>query len=407
MLPLISALGLTLPLLPAAPPEGLSVVTANNQLALDLYGRLTCPGENVIFSPSSISKTLAMAYAGARGATEREMAAVLHFTLGQERQHRAFLEMRNLLNRNHPALAGGSSTRKPIPQLYLSANLWGQRGYGFRKDYLKLLHECYGADLQEIDFRASERARRTINDWVEQQTNRRIQELFPPATITSNSRLVLASAIYFKDGWASPFETSATRPETFRVDARTRISVPMMHGTEGFDYFENDQVQALRMMYEGEERAMLVLLPRRVDGLAGLEKMLTADHLKAWMGGLRTQKVEVWLPKFRMNSDFMLEDTLASLGMRKAFHPGEADFSGMNGGREPLFINVVTHKAFVEVNEEGAEAAAATGIVRAVLSAPPLRPTPIPVFRADHPFLFAICDVQTGLVLFLGRVMKP
>ncbi|HEY7152580.1 MAG TPA: serpin family protein [Gemmataceae bacterium] len=407
MFSLLSAVGLTLSMLPAAPQEGASVVAANNQFAFDLYSQLGGREGNLFFSPYSISKALAMAYAGARGDTEREMAGVLHFTLGQQKQHQAFLEMRKLLNRNHPAMTGKRSPRKPVPQLWLSANLWGQRGYGFQKSYLKLLHECYGADLQEVDFAASEQARQTINRWVANQTNHKIQDLLAPNAINVNTRLVLASAIYFKGDWASPFAKSATRPETFRIDARKQMQTPMMHRTEEFGYFENEQMQGLRMAYAGEDLAMLVLLPKEIEGLAALEKTLTAEKLKSWLGELRTQKVEVTLPKFRLTGEFALEDTLTALGMRKALSPGEADFSGMNGGREPLFISTVTHKAFVEVNEEGTEAAAATAVGMEALSAPPMSPPPVPVFRADHPFQFAICDVKTGLILFLGRVMNP
>ncbi|HWG42101.1 MAG TPA: serpin family protein [Gemmataceae bacterium] len=403
---LISAFALTLPVLSAAPQEGASAVTANNQFAFDLYGRLASRQGSLFFSPYSITKALAMAYAGARGDTEREMASVLHFTLGQQRQHRAFLEMRKVLNRNHPAMTGVPASGKPIPQLWVSANLWGQRGYGFAKNYLNLLHECYGADLQEIDFADSEQARKTINDWAEKQTNHRIQNLLAPRMIHPASRLVLASAIYFKGDWASGFDKSATRPEIFQVNAHKKILVPMMHGTEKFGYFENQRMQGLRMPYAGENLAMLVLLPKQVDGLAALEKALTADKLKDWRGELRTQEVEVTLPKFRMTDEFALKDTLMALGMHKAFE--SADFSGMYDGREPFAIGAVTHKAFVEVNETGTEAAAATAVTIAATAMPPsMPPPPIPVFRADHPFLFAICDMQTGLLLFLGRVTNP
>lgn len=408
MLNLLSVLGLSLALLPASPREGASVVAANNQFAVDLYGRLGSREGNLFFSPYSISKALAMTYAGARGDTEQEMAAVLHFTLGQEKEHRAFLEMRNLLNRNHPAMTSARSPRKPIPQLWVSANLWGQRGYGFRKAYLDLLRDCYGAGLQEVDFAtAPERARKTINDWVERQTNRKIRDLLSSEAVHAETRLVLASAIYFKGDWATPFAKSATSPEMFRVNARREVQAPMMKHTDEFGYFEDKQLQGLRMMYQGDDLAMLVLLPKQVEGLAALEKALTADNLKTWMAKLRTQKVDVTLPKFRMTDEFALKDTLMELGMRKAFSRA-ADFRGMNDAREPLRIDAVSHKAFVEVNEEGAEAAAATAVSVGLATAPPpMISPPTPVFRADHPFVFAICDVQTGLILFLGRVTNP
>jgi serpin B len=249
MLNLLSVLGLSLAVLPASPQQGAAVVVANNQFAIDLYGRPGGREGNLFFSPYSISKALAMTYAGARGDTEQEMAAVLHFTLGQEKQHQGFLEMRKLLNRNHPAMMGGRSPRKPIPQLWVSANLWGQRGYGFRKGYLDLLRECYGAGLQEVDFTAPDRARKTINDWAERQTNHKIRDLLAPEAIDAETRLVFASAIYFKGDWATPFAKSATRPETFRINAHREIRVPMMKHTDEFGYFEDEQLQGLRMAY--------------------------------------------------------------------------------------------------------------------------------------------------------------
>jgi serpin B len=404
MLTLITASALTLMLPVGLPPEVQSVADANNQFALDLYHKLRNKDGNLFFSPYSISKALAMVWAGARGDTEREMAAVLHFKLGQERQHQAFRETRKLLNRTGPF------GLPPLPnnkvQLHLSANLWGQRGFDFQESYLSLIQDCYGGGLQEIDFTAAEKARKKINAWVEQQTHNKIQELFQPGTIDTNTRLVLASAIYFKGDWAHPFKKSGTREDSFWVTNSTKVPAMLMSQTDTFGYFEDKDLQGLQMPYEGKDLALIVLLPSKRDGLAELEKALTAEKLAGWVGRFWEQKVNVWLPKFKTTSAMDLNDTLVALGMEKAF-TGSADFSGMTGGREPLAISKVVHQAFVDVNEEGTEAAAATGVAMSLSAAPGSSGPRVPVFRADHPFVFAIRDVRTGVILFLGRMSKP
>jgi serpin B len=406
MLNLTPLFGLTLAVAAGVPPQEVqSVVAGNNQFALDLYTQMSGRDGNLFFSPYAIDKALAMTYAGARGDTAAEMAAALHFTLGPDRQHHAFLEARKLLNRS----GGAPGVGIPLPgkrdvQLHLAASLWGQRGYGFQKNLLNLLQECYGAGLNEVDFTATEQARKTINAWVEKQTSHKIPQLFGPDVLGPSTRLVLASAIYFKGDWTHPFKKDKTRTELFRVDADNKFRVPMMNQTEPFGYCEDEQVQVLQMTYQGEHLAMVVLLPKKPDGLAELEKALTEEKLAAWVGQLREQKVDVSLPKFKLTDAFSLNETLAALGVKKAFSPAEADFSGMNGGREPLFLSTVLHKAFVDVNEEGTEAAAATGVEVSALALPG---PAVPVFRADHPFVFAIRDVRTGMILFLGRVVKP
>jgi serpin B len=383
---------------PATSPEVQSVVNANNQFALDLYNQLGKTEGNLFFSPYSINKTLAMVYAGARGDTEKEMAAVLHFGLGQDPQHQAFLRTRELLNQRSPFPG-------PDVQLYLAANLWGQRGYHFHKSFLKLVHDCYGGGFEEADFAASEPARQRINSWVEKQTQSKIKDLFPPGSIDLTTRLVLASAIYFKGDWANRFKNSSTRDENFWTTASTKAQVRMMSQTDNFGYFEDADCQALRMPYQGQKLAMMVFLPSKKDGLADLEKALTAKRLAASMDHFRVQKVTVGLPRFKMTHAFALKENLIALGMHRAFGAG-ADFSGMAREGESLYVSSVQHKAFVDVNEEGTEAAAATGVAVGALSIAPQGPR-IPVFWADHPFAFAIYDVRSGLVLFLGRVVNP
>lgn len=392
---LIPSLALCI-LLPAAPRQKLPAVSANNQFALDLYGQLGARGGNLFFSPYSVNKTLAMAYAGARADTAAEMAAVLHLPNDPEGAHRDFAEMRQQLNAN---IGRGV-------QIQQAASLWGQKGYGFQRPFLKLLDDRYGAALNEVDFRAGDRTRQTINAWVEKQTGGKIKELFGSDALGPQTRLVLVSAIYFRGDWVSPFKKDATRPDTFQLSRERKAPVQMMSQTETFAYGEVEGAQLLQMPYVGGDLALLVLLPREVDGLANLERTLTAEKLTAWVTRLREQKVQVSLPRFKMESAFNLPESLTALGMKTAFDPGTANFSSMNGGKEPLYLSAAVHKAFIDVNELGTEAAAATGVAVAGLSASPRAPA-IPVFRADHPFLFALRDVRTGVLLFLGRYVQP
>jgi serpin B len=411
MFTLLSALGLTLPTLPAASPEVDSVVAANNKFGLELYQQLRGREGNLFLSPYAINKTLAMVYAGARGETAHEMAAVLHYALGQERQHQAFLETRKLLNNaaTHGRFHFSSPFKKAPPprkdEVFLSAGLWGQRGYGFHQGYLNLLAQCYNAHLREVDFLAPEEARKTINSAVAEQTDCKVQDLFPTGAMKVTTRLALVSAIYFKGDWLHRFPAEATAPGKFRTAAGDTVDVPMMKQTEMFPYYENGKVQVLQMPYAGGNTTMIVLLPKDAAGLADLEKELTTEYLDYLLSPtvIRQQKVEVAVPKFTMASEFALRDALVGLGIRKAFAAGEADLSGMTGAAGPLFVDAVAHKSFVEVNEEGTVAAAAAGATVATLSAP----ARLPVFRADHPFVFVIRDVPTGMILFLGRFHAP
>jgi serpin B len=214
----------------------------------------------------------------------------------------------------------------------------------------------------------------------------------------------LGNAVYFKGTWSTQFDKQNTKPTPFHLTAEKKLQAPLMYLESKFRYSETPSLQVLELPYAGDDLSMLVLLPRKLDGLGALEDKLNAETLTAWTQGLRLVKARAWLPQFKTTAEFSLEQTLTALGMRDAF--GEkSDFSGMNGLKN-LFISDVVHKAFVEVNEAGTEAAAATGVAMAARSMP--RPEPQPVeFRADHPFLFIIRDNKTGSVLFLGRIVDP
>jgi RNA polymerase sigma factor (sigma-70 family) len=374
----------------AAPADVAAAVEGNTRFALDLYGRLRAEKGNLFLSPYSLSTALAMTYAGARTQTAEQMARTLHFTLGQEKLHPAFAELAGRLK-------GG---KKSTYRLSVANALWGQKGYPFLPDFLELNRNFYGAGLQEVDFiRGREEARQTINRWVEKQTEDKIKDLLQPGILTVNTRLVLTNAVYFNATWEKPFDKKQTREQPFTVTADRKVNVPTMSQVGTFRHFADAKLQALELPYKGKELSMVLLLPRKVDGLPGLEESLTPANLKRWLDGLKAQRVYVFVPRFECTSSFKLKEVLSDMGMSLAFQPGLADLSGMNG-KGGLFIRETVHKAFVKVDEVGTEAAAATAVVVDRESAPPS-------FRADHPFLFLIRDNRSGSILFLGRVADP
>jgi serpin B len=375
---------------PAQKAEASALVQGNTAFALDLYGKLSEKEGNLFCSPFSLSAALSMTSAGARGKTLDEMARVLHLP-AQEKLHPAFKALLAQVN------AGGKGY-----QLSSANRLWGQKGFPFLPEFLALTRDNYGAGLQEVDFAgATEEARQKINAWVEKETNDKIKELLKQGVLNSNSRLVLTNAIYFKGDWVSRFKKERTEEAPFTLADGKKVQAPLMRQDGPFDYADEGTFQALQLPYVGKDLSMVVLLPKKLDGIGDLEKALTPKLLDAVLARLHPAKVEVALPKFKMTSEFSLGQTLGDLGMPTAFG-NAANFSGIDG-KEDLFISAVVHKAFVEVNEEGTEAAAASGVVVELKSEPP----PRPVFRADHPFVFLIRDNRTGSILFLGRLSDP
>jgi len=370
-----------------------AIVKGNDAFAFDLYAKLREKGGNLFFSPESISTALAMTYAGARGETAEQMAKTLHFTLKPDQLHPAFRTLIEELN-------GAGKKRGYL--LSVANALWGQKGYSFQRDFLELTRKNYGAGLREVDFAGdTEAARKSINAWVEKETKDRIKDLLQPEVLDSSTRLVLTNAIYFKGDWDRQFKKDLTRKEPFHLSADKKIDVPTMHDTGHFKYLDGESFQALEMPYKAKELSMVVLLPKKIDGLGELEKALTPGKVAEWLPKLRQQEVAASLPKFKATSEFSLADTLSAMGTKQLFRQGTADLSGMNGQRN-LFVSAVIHKAYVEVNEEGTEAAAATGVI-VKEDAAPVRAE----FRADHPFFFLIRDNHSGSILFIGRVVNP
>lgn len=382
----------------ASPVDGTdieAVVVGNNSFAFDLYRELAREEGNLFLSPYSISSALAMTYAGAHGETANQMAATLHFDVTQERLHPAFSSLTEML----------TDTGKNY-QLVVANALWGQTGYKFLPEFLGVVSKYYGAGLSEVDYvddANREQARQTINQWVESKTNGKIKELIQSGDLSPLTRLVLTNAIWFKGKWELEFKPESTKIMEFHVTAQKTVDVPMMHQIARLNYAENDEVQILELPYAGGDLAMVIVLPRPDYELAKVDGMLGLETVRSWLSQLSSKEVEVLLPRFKLEKGFLLNEKLQDLGMVDAFDESAADFSGMTPGRD-LYISSVIHQAFVEVNEEGTEAAAATAVIMGGKSAGLNKR---PIFRADRPFVFMIWDRRSAAILFLGRLVDP
>jgi serpin B len=375
-----------------------SVAESSNQFAFDLYQQARQQDGNIFLSPASISTALAMTYAGAADQTAKEMAAVLHLKQGQN-THPGFSSLLGLLN---------STGDRNGYSLSTANRLWGTKNYRFEPAFLDLTRQNYRAELQTLDFGQTEQSRRTINTWVEDQTRKKIVDLIPSGVLCQDTRLVLTNAIYFQSAWAEEFAKGSTKKLPFRQTAQDKSEVLTMQQTDEFPYVEDADAQVLSLPYRGHELSMVIVLPKKVDGLGDVEAKLTEKRFSGWVENLNgDRRVEVYLPKFKMRSQFLLSRALKSMGMASAFS-NNADFSAMSRS-ESLLISEVIHQAFVDVDEEGTEAAAATAVLIAPTSAPfqPKEPPKPIIFRADHPFLFAIRDNRSGAALFIGRVEDP
>ncbi len=382
--------------------DAAALVAGNNQFAIDMYQRLSSQSntsENVLLSPFSISTALAMTYAGASGHTAQQMADVLRFSLPDDRLHAASGELLRDLDADREGY-----------QMNVANRLFGQAGYPFKQSFLDITGRDYGAPLEAANFALDpDGSRRRINEWVEDETHDKIRDLLPEGSIKENTRLVLTNAIHFNGSWKYKFDGRFTRDETFYApDGQSPVS--MMFQQERFGYAERPGFQMLEMPYAGDDLSMVIMLPTEHDGLASLESSLTSEILDESLAALHSASVNVHLPKFKFDSSFRLSGALKKMGMTNAFDPRSADLTEIadaSGFGERLFIDDALHKAFIEVKEEGTEAAATTAVTigaASVCYCPP--PTP-KEFRADHPFLFAIRDRHSGSLLFLGRVADP
>ena len=384
------------------PKDIQAVVQGANDFAVDLYVRLSAekPG-NLFFSPASIGTALAMTYSGAAGETAKEMARTLHYPLAADKLGPVYSALINTWN--HPTESGRSQDKRAAFELIVANRLWGGKNFGFKTGFLALVKQNYGASVGELDFTKTDKSCRIINDWVAQQTKDKIKNLITKEALNERTRLVLTNAIYFKSSWAAKFDEADTRDVPFKLTSRMSVDVPMMIQQENFGYMENDDLQLLELSFNGYALSMVVLLPKP-GREADAQKSLTSASLDQWLKALKPSLVKVTLPKFKFSGEFMLADTLKAMGMADAFTNG-ADFSGMTE-KEQLFISQVIHKAFVDVDENGTEAAAATAVTMVAPTAALVRPNP-KVFNADHPFVFLIRHNSTGQILFMGRLANP
>jgi serpin B len=379
------------------------VVDANNRFASELYTQLdknpVNSGKNVFFSPFSISTVLALAYEGARGTTADQIQAVFHYPTDNNTRRSEYATLIASLNDGN----SGYTLR--------AANaLWAEKTYRFLPEFAGIAQNYYDAKTINLDFvRQPEISRNTINKWVEDKTNDKIKDLLPAGSITPDTKLVITNAVYFKGTWVKQFAKDETKDDKFFISPGNSADVRMMQRTDEdatFNYAETGGIQVLEMPYthsSGKELSMIIILPGLNTSLAATESTLSGSGLSDLKSSLRPQRVRVYFPKFRMETDYSLSGDLTEMGMPDAFS-NDADFSGMDGTRN-LVISDIVHKAYIDVNEEGTEAAAATGGVFTSKSIFPEQP--VPVFRADHPFIFFIQDRDTGAVLFIGRLMNP
>jgi len=369
-----------------------AITSGQRAFALDLYQRLAeAEDGNLFWSPHSVHQALAMVAAGARGETAAELQAALR--LRAEDHHPA----QNALDQALASRSGGGAERFTLE---VANAVWAQDGFPFEDAFLDLLATQYGAALRAVDFGQRDAAAAAINAWVADRTDDMIPKLVDPSLLES-ARLVLTNAVYFDAAWAHPFEPEATDDGPFHRLGGEEVEAALMRQDAFVGYAEGDGWQAIEKPYAGGEVAMAVVLPEE-GRFREVEGGLTGPRLDAILAALQRRQVALTLPKFETRSRLDLEPPLKAVGLERAFDPDRADLTGISS--EPLFVGAVVHEAVCRVDEEGTEAAAATAVSVDVAAAPADEPV---VFRADRPFLFLIRDVETGAVLFLGRILDP
>lgn len=374
-----------------------NLVDGNNAFALDIYNSLRSENGNLILSPYSISLALAMTYAGARGETEAQMARTLHFT-PQDKLHPSFNTLDLALEKEPINL---DKDKEPM-QLNIANAVWAEKTFSFLPEFLDTIAINYGAGVNLADFKNEpNQERTTINNWVSDQTEDKINDLLPDGSITTDTRMVLVNAIYFKADWLDQFDANHTGDYPFNLLDGTQVNIPMMGQGMYIPYTQGEGYTAVELPYAGDTAAMDIIVPD-AGKFEDIESALTGDMFNTIIGNMSQTSLMLSLPKFKFESSFGLSNTLDQLGMVDAFNANTADFSGMTGNKD-LFIGNVIHKAFVAVDEEGTEAAAATAVIMEAAGAPMWDVS----LLVDRPFIFIIRDKVNGQILFIGRVLNP
>jgi len=373
--------------------EGMTkVAEANNRFSFEMYLELAkTKNENIFFSPYSISSALAIAYEGAEEKTSEEIAAVFHFP--QKDQLRSnFAAIYNKINEGSKEFETRTGNA-----------LWVQKDYPLLPEYMTTIEKYHGGKASNVDFIGeTEKTRKIINTFIEEQTNNKIKDLLPAGSINPLTRVVITNAIYFKGEWVWQFKPEDTRKMDFKVTPTETVQADMMYmkpEEPEFVYMNSEKLELLELPYKGERFSMVILLPKK--SLEELENELTLENFNYWYSNAKKTKLDgIYIPKFKLETKYFMKDTLKNMGMPTPFSQ-EADFSGMTGKRD-LVIDEVIHQAFVEVDEKGTEAAAATGVVMKITGIMEEK-----IFKADHPFIFLIWDKETGTILFQGRINNP
>ncbi len=369
-----------------------SIVESNNQFALDLYNRLSKTNKNLFFSPLSISTALTMVYEGAKGETEKQMSHVLYLSLNRQILHSQYSELLN-----------GLETRDTNSfKLNIANALWVQNGFECLPGYISTIKTIYNSELSYTNFISEPvKSCADINGWVHNKTNGKISEIITPGNLNNLTRLVLANAVYFKADWAKTFDRNLTKKDRFYTDINNSDSVLFMNNSSYYNYYENDILQAVEIPYINGQASMVILLPKKVDGLKDVEKELTLNNFREWSVALQPQNVKISIPKFTKESELDLVKTLSDMGMPDAFTL-KANFSGISKV-DKLLIKYVLHKALIEVNEETTEAVASTVDVISV-SAGYRRDAEVKYFTANHPFIYFITSLNRKDILFMGKI---
>lgn len=389
-------------------PDTSGMALSNNTFALNLYKQLAAEKGNVFYSPYSIDSALTMTMAGAKNQTWGEMYCALSLPASRAIAPAGLPYASQWSDPFVHQIAGQlrdqiakAAEHKDIA-LSIANNIYPANDFVMKDEFVSTLKQSYGVAVTPVVY--PEPGRQTINDWVQEQTQDRIKDLLKPSMVSGDTRLVLVNAIYFKGAWQRPFDPDATSDQAFHLAADQQVEVPMMYQKQRVAYAEDEACQLVELPYAGRKLSMVVLLPKAGQDLDKLMAELTAESWDKRIKQARHREVELHLPKFKLEYEQALNEPLKALGMKLAF-TGEADFTLMAEG-EDLFISLVQHKAFIEVNEAGSEAAAATAVAVMRTSAS-IEPQEVPVFRADRPFVYAIRDVESGTILFMGRLADP
>jgi serpin B len=369
-----------------------SVVQGNTAFTVDLYGQIEKQTGNLCFSPYGVSSSLAMTYAGARGRTEQEIATTMHFKPSQEALHGAFRAV-------GASIQGLERSGIAITQ---ANSLWCQTASQLDDNYVSLLRNNYQAEALRADFSDCSASANKINSWFLDRTKGKIKNIVESRQITPSTRAILCNAVYFKGEWATKFDKSTTKAESFYTGPELSVMVPMMRAESKFKIVREDDFSLLELPYVGKKLSMLLFLPTANDGLQDFEKQFTADHLKLWLAKLNQAseaKAFVRVPRLKMSCSLALSDTLGQMGMPSLFSEKDSDLSGITGKRD-LFISSIVHQATLDVSEEGTEAAAGTA-AQVKTKSQPLS------FIANHPFFFLLVENRSGNILFCGRVINP